>query len=69
MGAILNAGALYLAGEAYRSISVLVAALHVPLAVVEGFVTANVVLLLRRVRPELLDGALLPLPEAEVANG
>jgi len=65
----LNAGAVWAAGEQFREMSVVVAALHLPLAIVEGFVTASVVLLLRKVRPELLDAPLLTPAMQEVANG
>ncbi len=69
LAAILNAGSLRIAGEQFREVSILVAALHLPLAAVEGVVTASVVLLLRKVRPELLDAPLLTPSSQEVSNG
>jgi cobalt/nickel transport system permease protein len=65
---LLNAGALAIAGEQYREFGKVVAALHVPLAVVEGLVTGSVVVLLRKVRPELLEAPLLA-PRREVQHG
>jgi len=62
LGAVLNAGSLTLAGKQFRDIAMLVAALHIPLAGIEGLVTGSVVVLLRKVRPELLDAPLLVSP-------
>lgn len=62
LGAALNAGSLTLAGKHFREIGMVVAALHVPLAGIEGLVTGSVVVLLRKVRPELLDAPLLVSP-------
>jgi len=64
LAAVLNVGALLVAGESFQFIAKLVAILHVPLAVVEGFVTGSIVVLLRKVRPELLDAPpLVPAPQ------
>ncbi len=61
LGAILLAGILMAAGYEFRSLAVTVLLAHVPVAVVEGLVTASAVLFLRKVRPELLDAPYLPL--------
>ena len=68
LAGLLNATALVIAGEQYREFGKVVAALHVPLAVVEGMVTGSVVVLLRKVRPELLEAPLL-VPRREVQHG
>jgi cobalt/nickel transport system permease protein len=66
IGAALNAGALMAAGKSYELLSLGVFAAHLPLAAVEGLVTANVVVLLRKVRPEMLAAPLL-VPRAQEA--
>jgi cobalt/nickel transport system permease protein len=55
LGATLNVSALTVAGKSFEFLAKLVAILHIPLAVIEGFVTGSIVVLLRKVRPELLD--------------
>jgi len=69
LGAALNAGSLTLAGKHFREIGMVVAALHVPLAGIEGLVTGSVVVLLRKVRPELLDAPLLVSAGQEIGHG
>lgn len=69
LGAVLCAGSLALAGEQFVGVGKLVAALHAPLAVVEGLATGSVVVLLRKVRPELLDAPLLAVSPKEVLHG
>jgi cobalt/nickel transport system permease protein len=59
LAALLNVGALWISGGQFHGIAVVVAALHLPLMAVEGFVTGSVIVLLRKVRPELLDAPLL----------
>ena len=59
LGAFLGAGALWAAGEEFRIFSKLVVLGHLPIVVVEGLVTGSVVVLLRKVRPELLEAPLL----------
>lgn len=59
MGAFLAAGALWAAGAEFRMFSKLVVLGHLPIVVVEGLVTGSVVVLLRKVRPELLEAPLL----------
>lgn len=59
LGALLAAGAIWAAGAEFRMFSKLVVLGHLPLVVVEGLVTGSVVVLLRKVRPELLEAPLL----------
>lgn len=60
-GAILLAGVLTAAGLEFEKLAQTVVLAHVPVAAVEGFVTASAVLFLRKVRPELLDAPCLPV--------
>lgn len=60
LGTLLLAGALALAGSALDRLAVVVLLAHLPVAAVEGFVTAGTVLFLRKVRPEVLEAPLLP---------
>jgi len=69
LGAALNAGALMAGGESFQFIANVVAAFHLPLAVVEGLVTGSVVVLLRKVRPELLEAPLLVPARQEALDG
>lgn len=68
-GAALNAGTLALAAGGYRAFAALVAVLHLPMAAVEGLVTGSVVVLLRKVRPELLQAPLLVPAEGDFCHG
>ena len=47
---------LYLTGEAFLPAAKLVVAIHLPVMVVEGLLTAACVVFLHKVRPELLEG-------------
>ncbi len=69
LGAVLNAGTLALAGDGYQAFAALVAVLHLPIAGVEGLVTGSVVVLLRKVRPELLRAPLLVPGEGDLCHG
>ncbi len=60
-GAILLAGVLIAAGHQFEKLAQTVLLAHVPVAVVEGLVTASAVVFLRKVRPELLDAPCLPV--------
>ena len=59
LSALLTATALVLAGKAYETIGQMFLVANLPLAVIEGFVTGSVVVLVRKVRPELLNTLLL----------
>ena len=59
LAAFLTATALWVSGETFRFFAGAVLAVNLGLAVVEGLVTASVVMFLRKVRPELLDAPLM----------
>jgi len=70
LGALISSAAMLLAG--WRSFALLATgffAAHIPLAVIEGLVTASVVVLLRQVRPELLRATELVPVTREVGDG
>jgi len=69
LGASLAAGALIVAGKSFEALGQVVLAVHVPMAAVEGLVTGSVVVLLRKVRPELLDAPVLPAVPQEGPHG
>jgi cobalt/nickel transport system permease protein len=66
LGALLSAGSLMAAGRQFAGVGQLVLALHLPVALVEGVVTGSVVVLLRKVRPELLEAPPLASSGQEV---
>jgi cobalt/nickel transport system permease protein len=57
--AFMVAFSLVLSGEAFIVAAKLVVLAHVPVAIVEGFLTAAAVVLIRKVKPELFDA---PVP-------
>jgi len=59
MAAMLNALALASAGKEFQLLALGVLGTHLVVAVIEGLVTASVVVFLRKVRPELLEAPLL----------
>jgi cobalt/nickel transport system permease protein len=59
LSALLTATALVLAGKSYEMIGRMFLVANLPLAVIEGLVTGSVVVLVRKVRPEVLDTLLL----------
>lgn len=62
-----NALCLFLAGKQFELFAAIMAAVHLPLAVAEGLITASVVVLVRQVRPDLL-GTLGPAGCAELSD-
>lgn len=68
LSAGLVTGSLVLAGREFESLGKAFLTAHLPIAVVEGFVTGSVVVLLRKVRPEVLEAALLTPAPQEVAD-
>jgi len=60
LGTLLLAVTLAAAGKPFETLAELVILAHLPVAVIEGLVTAGAVVFLRKVRPELLDAPLLP---------
>jgi cobalt/nickel transport system permease protein len=70
MSALLIAISLSLSGKSeFDSLGKIFAVLQLPLAVIEGLVTASVVSLVRKVRPELLYAPLLSPAHVELENG
>jgi cobalt/nickel transport system permease protein len=70
MSALLVAVSLSLVGKSeFDSLGKIFAVLQLPLVVIEGLVTASVVALVRKVRPELLNAPLLSPARLEVENG
>lgn len=69
LGALLNAGSLIAAGKSFERLGQLVLAFHFPIAIIEGLVTGSVVVLLRKVRPELLEAPLLVSARQEALYG
>ncbi len=68
LGSLLLAGALALAGCALDRLAVLVLLAHLPVAAVEGCVTAGAVVFLLRARPEVLEAPLVPALRVEVSD-
>jgi len=69
LGALLAAVSLFAAGKSFEVFGQVVMGVHLLTAVVEGLVTGSVVVLLRKVRPELLDAPLLSPSVREAAHG
>jgi len=64
LGALIGGCALWLAGEQFELFGYAFVIANLPLALLEGLVTANVVVLLQKVRPELLEAPLaMPTPQ------
>ncbi len=66
LGGLLGAVALGAAGSQFQPFGLAMFVGHLPLAAVEGLVTGSVVVLLRKVRPELLGAVLLEPSPVEV---
>ena len=69
LSVLLFSLSLMAAGAAFKTPAQGLFLLHLPLALVEGTVTASVVVLLRKVRPELLDAPLLAAVQPEGSDG
>jgi cobalt/nickel transport system permease protein len=69
LGSALAAGALVLAGKPFAVAGWVLLGTHLPTALVEGLVTGNVVVLLRKARPEVLRSLLLAPIEQEAIDG
>jgi cobalt/nickel transport system permease protein len=67
-GCMLLAAALRMTGEAFTTVAGTVVAAHLPVAVIEGFVTGFTVTFLRQVKPELLEAPLGSASGREVAD-
>lgn len=68
LGASLLSAALLAAGDGFAPIAKTALAVHLPLAGIEGCVTASAVMFLRKVRPELLEAPLLLPAHLEVSD-
>jgi len=66
LGASLGGASLWVAGKQFETFGYVFVIANLPLATLEGLVTGSVVVLLRKVRPELLDAPLL-IPVAQEA--
>jgi cobalt/nickel transport system permease protein len=69
LSAMLVACSLMLAGKEFDSLGRIFLAGQLPLAAVEGLVSASVIVLIRKVRPELLDAPTLAPVSLEFKNG
>jgi len=69
LGALLAGGSLMAAGKEFQAFGYVFLLANLPLAGLEGLVTGSVVVLLRKVRPELLDAPLLVPAGQEALNG
>jgi cobalt/nickel transport system permease protein len=56
ISSVLLGISLYLTGEAFLPAAAVAVAIHLPVMLIEGFLTAACALFLRRVKPELLEG-------------
>ncbi len=65
LGALLGATSLVAAGKEFEAFGYVFGIANILLCGVEGLVTASVVVLLRKVRPELLEAPLLLTSQAE----
>ena len=68
LGALLTAAVLVAAGKSFEVFGPWVLVGHLPLALVDGLVTGSVVVLVRKVRPELLGAPLLASYSSEVSD-
>jgi cobalt/nickel transport system permease protein len=68
LSALLTTTALILAGKSFEAIGQVFLLAHLPLAIIEGLVTGSVVVLVRKVRPELLDALVLEPAGPEVLD-
>lgn len=69
LGAVLIGFSLYLTGDAFLPAAKLVVAAHLPVMLIEGVLTAACALFLRRVKPELLEGAYVPKLSSQLQPG
>ncbi len=68
LGALLAALSLALAGKQFEMAGTMMALGYLPLVLIEGFVTGSVVVLVRKVRPELLNAPLLESLQPEAVD-
>jgi cobalt/nickel transport system permease protein len=68
MGALMTASVIVLAGKPFEMFGQMLIVGYLPLVLIEGFVTGSVVVLVRKVRPELFDAPVLAPAALEVAD-
>jgi cobalt/nickel transport system permease protein len=68
LSGLLTVAALLASGKEFSATAKLVFGAHVPIMAIEGFVVAQVVLFLRKVRPELLEVPVLAPMKGEAAR-
>jgi cobalt/nickel transport system permease protein len=68
-GASLEVAALAAAGKGFQAFAPWLLVAYLPTALIEGLITGSVVVLIRKVRPELLEAQLLPVAQTEIAHG
>ena len=68
LSGVLVAVALVLTGESFLEVAGLALAVHIPVMVVEGLLTAFCLMFLRKVKPELLSPAAGSNPPASVSG-
>ena len=56
LSGLLVAAALITTGQAFTQVAELVLLAHIPIMIIEGFITLFVYMLLKKVRPEMLEG-------------
>ncbi|MCD6430510.1 MAG: cobalt transporter CbiM [Deltaproteobacteria bacterium] len=56
LGAILLGGALFLSDENFLEVATIAVSAHIPVMVIEGFITLFCIGFLKKVRPEMLPG-------------
>jgi cobalt/nickel transport system permease protein len=68
LGALMTGAVIVLAGKSFELFGQMLVVGYLPLVLIEGFVTGSVVVLVRKVRPELLDAPMLAPVAVEVAD-
>jgi cobalt/nickel transport system permease protein len=56
LSGLLVAVALISTGEAFLEAAELLVLVHIPIMIIEGFITMFILLFLRKVKPEMLEG-------------
>jgi len=66
LSAVMLAASLVFTGESFRSVAKIALAAHVPVAIIEGFITAFLIGFVRKVKPEILEA---PHVESSESDG
>ncbi len=64
LSSIMVAGSLFLAGRGFTAVAVAFWAVHLPIMLLEGFITGSAVVFLKKVRPEIFE---FTIPQRESA--